>query len=673
MNACPLSWNKAPDREGEGIENKARDALPTSRTTVLSGRVARRSLAALWVAGLLFPALTAPSMAFELFGRKFFEGKQTEESEVIGTPQPYTVTFEVTGDNSDIEKTLKNASRLWQDRKRPASGAAGLLAKARGDYKGLVFSLYGEARYGGTVSITVDGRQAADIPADATLSPEADVRISVDPGPLFLFDQTRIANRAPPATNRRDVVPTPESAGFASGQPARSGTIIRAEQLEIQAWRQQGHAKAKAGPRRVVADHPNDTVDADLAIEPGRKAYFGKTSVRGTKRMKPGFVAYMADLPEGREFDPDDVKRANTRLAKLGVFNAMRVEEAEEIGPDGDLPMTVIVQERKLRRIGVGGTYSTIDGVGLEAYWLHRNLFGRAEQLRIEGRVADFENSADPEDFTYRAGATFTKPGVGTPDTNFSASGYFEREVLDAYTKTGVNGQAGFTRLFGQSLTAKGYLTGSHNRFEDDVYGTRDFTTGGLLGALTFDNRDNPVNATRGHYVDVTAMPFYEFNYQNTAARFTAEGRSYFAVAGNDRLVLAGRAKIGSVAGAPISELPPDILFFAGGGGSVRGYPYRSIGVDVGDNIVGGKSLLEGSVEVRGRFTDSIGAVAFLDAGLVGADSTPDFDQDVKLGAGVGLRYFTSLGPIRLDVAVPLEKQDGDPSVAFYVGIGQAF
>lgn len=615
----------------------------------------------------------APASAFELFGHTFFGGKKEEAHEVIGTPQPYTVTFDVTGENSDIEKTLKNASRLWQDRKKPASGSAGLLAKARGDYQGIVYSLYSEARYGGTVSITVDGRQAADLPPDARLAEDADVRVTIDPGPLFLFDETLIANRAPPATNRRDVVPTPESAGFATGEPARSGTILRAEQLEIRAWREQGYAKAKTSPRRVVAEHPSRTVDAHLDVQPGRKAYFGQTSVRGTEKMKPGFVAYMAGIKPGTEFDPDDVKRANDRLARLGVFRALQIEEAPEIGPDGDLPMTIVVQERKQRRIGLGGTYSTIDGIGLEAYWLHRNLFGRAEQLRIEGKVANFENNANPEDFTYRAGATFTKPGVGTPDTNFSASGYFEREVLDAYKKTGVSGQVGFTRLFGKTLTAKAYVTGSHNRFEDDVYGTRDFTTAGFLSALTYDSRNNAANATRGHYVDVTALPFYEFNYENTAARFTGEARSYLPIGGGDRLVIAGRAKIGTVVGPSISELPPDILFFAGGGGSVRGYPYRSIGVDVGNEVVGGKSLVEGSVELRGRFTETIGAVAFLDAGLVGADSTPDFDQEAKLGAGVGLRYFTSLGPIRLDVAVPLEKNPDDPSIAFYVGIGQAF
>ncbi|MGX1308205.1 translocation and assembly module TamA [Amorphus suaedae] len=639
----------------------------------MSGRPGRRSLAAVLVAGLWIPAFTAPAAAFELFGHTFFGSKKTDPEEIIGEPQPYTVTFEVTGDDSGIEKTLKNASRLWQDREKPASGAAGLLAKARGDYSGIVYSLYGEARYGGTVSITVDGRQAADLPPDTRLAENADVRITVDPGPLFLFDETRIANRAPPATNRRDAVATPESAGFASGQPARSRTILRAEQLEISAWRQQGYAKAKAGPRRVVAEHPTKTIDAEIDMQPGRKAYFGQTTVTGTEKMDPAFVSYMADLKPGAEFDPDDVKRANDRLARLGVFRAMQIQEAPEIGPDGSLPMTVVVQERKLHRIGLGGTYSTIDGIGLETYWLHRNLFGRAEQLRIEGRVANFENNADPQDFTYRAGATFTKPGVGTPDTNFTTSAYFEREVLDPYTKTGVNGQAGFTRLFGNELTAKAYVTGSRAQFEDNVYGTRDFTTAGFLGALTFDNRNNPVNATHGVYVDVTALPFYEFDYANMASRFTGEARGYLPIGADDRLVIAGRAKIGTVVGPSIDELPPDILFFAGGGGSVRGYPYRSIGVDVGSNVVGGKSLVEGSVELRGRFTDTIGAVAFLDAGLVGADSTPDFDQDVKMGAGVGLRYFTSLGPIRLDVAVPLEKDADDPSVAFYVGIGQAF
>jgi translocation and assembly module TamA len=156
--------------------------------------------------------------------------------------------------------------------------------------------------------------------------------------------------------------------------------------------------------------------------------------------------------------------------------------------------------------------------------------------------------------------------------------------------------------------------------------------------------------------------------------RGTAEARAYYGFGEDSRFVLAGRLKLGMLAGASVAELPPDLLFFAGGGGSVRGYAYRNIGVETpSGNIVGGRSLAEASIEARMRVTDSIGMVAFADAGYVGADSFPTFDDRLRVGVGAGLRYITGLGPIRLDVAVPLDRRPGDPSVAFYVGLGQAF
>jgi translocation and assembly module TamA len=137
--------------------------------------------------------------------------------------------------------------------------------------------------------------------------------------------------------------------------------------------------------------------------------------------------------------------------------------------------------------------------------------------------------------------------------------------------------------------------------------------------------------------------------------------------------VLAGRLKLGTLVGPPISEIAPDRLFFAGGGGSVRGYAYRNIGVPVGDEVIGGRSLIEASVEARVKVTETIGVVGFVDAGYVGEDSIPSFDEDLRIGVGAGLRYLTGLGPIRLDVAVPLDPREDDPDFAFYVGIGQAF
>ncbi|HEV7415753.1 MAG TPA: BamA/TamA family outer membrane protein, partial [Tianweitania sediminis] len=196
----------------------------------------------------------------------------------------------------------------------------------------------------------------------------------------------------------------------------------------------------------------------------------------------------------------------------------------------------------------------------------------------------------------------------------------------------------------------------------------------GLPGTLTYDTRDNEADATEGFFVEAMVEPFFEFNYGNAVARATLEGRTYYGFGDDNRLVAAGRLKIGSLAGAPIEEVPPDRLFFAGGGGSVRGYEFRGIGVETFDGgLIGGRSLMEASVELRGRITETIGLVGFVDAGYVGAESFPSFDEDVKLGAGVGLRYLTGLGPIRADVAIPLNPGDDDPSFAFYFGIGQAF
>lgn len=641
-----------------------------------------RVAAVLVASALVLP----PAAAFELFGIKFFEREADPEDVPIGQPQPYTITFNVASDDEDLEDTLKGASNLWGDREEPASGASGLLSKARGDYRRLLGTLYAQGRYGPTISILVDGRQAADVPPDAALNNPASVVVSVETGPSFTFGRADIVNQAPPATERRDRVELPSDNGFVPGEVAKSGVILQAENLAVEAWRQQGHAKAEVAERRVVAAHESNTLDATLLVEPGRRAVYGTTSVQGTERMDPAFVAYMADLRRGEEFDPDDIKRANDRLARLEVFRSQRIEEGEAINANGELPLAVIVQERPLRRFGVGASYSTLDGAGVEAYWLHRNLFGRAERLRFDAKVAGIgadvvdrsrdepqRSRFDPTAFTYRVGATFTKPGVYTPDTNFVASLFGDREVLDPYTRTAVTAQVGFNHIFSEELSGSLFLSGGPSRFDDDL-GSREFITVGLPGTLTYDTRDNEADATEGFFVEAMVEPFFEFNYGNAVARATLEGRTYYGFGDDNRLVAAGRLKIGSLAGAPIEEVPPDRLFFAGGGGSVRGYEFRGIGVETFDGgLIGGRSLMEASVELRGRITETIGLVGFVDAGYVGAESFPSFDEDVKLGAGVGLRYLTGLGPIRADVAIPLNPGDDDPSFAFYFGIGQAF
>ncbi|MEO3385773.1 autotransporter assembly complex family protein [Mesorhizobium sp. CAU 1741] len=623
-----------------------------------------------------FVAAPLPAHAFELFGIHLFgEREPAEEDLVIGDPQTYEIEFSVqeTGD-SDIEDTLQSASNLWGERDEPASGAAGLIAKARGDYRRLLATLYSEGRYGGTISILIDGREASDLAPDATLAEPASILVSVQPGPLFTFRQAEIINEAPPAQEANDVVDDPREDGYAPGEIARSGTILRAERLSVEAWRQQGHAKAEIAERRVEAAHDTDVIDARVTVDPGRRATYAPVVVQGTERIDPEWLAWMTGLQPGQEYDPDDLTRAGTRIARLDVFRAARFQEADVIDENGMLPITYIVQEREARRFGVGGTYSTVDGLGLETFWLHRNLFGRAERLRVEAKVAGIGETYKPDEFTYRVGASFVKPGVYTPDTDFSASLFGDREVLDAYTRTAVTATAGYSHLFTEELSGKLFANGGYARFEDDEFGERDFTTLGLSGRLAYDSRDDPADATRGVFLEGSLDPFYEFQYENFAARATAEARAYYGFGEDSPFVLAGRLKLGALVGPPISELPPDMLFFAGGGGSVRGYAYRNIGVPTAaGNVVGGRSLIEASLEARVRVTETIGLVGFVDAGYVGEESIPGFDEDIRIGVGAGLRYLTGLGPIRLDVAMPLDRRSGDPSVAIYVGIGQAF
>jgi translocation and assembly module TamA len=626
-----------------------------------------KPLAFVLFAALALQPVSASAFLFGLFGAD----EESDADAVIADPRTYDLTFETNAEGR-LDEVLRAASNLWADRDRPASGVAGLLAKARGDYRRLTAALYNEGYYGGAIAILVDGREATSLPPDANLREPSTISVTVVPGPQFRFGRLIVNNRAPMAQTDRDVVEAPEEVGFRMGDIARATVVARAEQRLIDAWRYQGYAKAEVVSRDVIADHTSNTVDVVVSIAPGPLAAVGQVGVTGTERMNTDFVVQQTGLVPGQRYHPDDIERAQSRLSRLEVFRALRIEEAASVGSDGLLPLNVIVQEQALRRFGAGATLSTVDGLGVEGFWLHRNLFGQAERLRLDARIAGIGFPVETEEFDYLFGGTFTKPGVFTPDTDLVAAISAERTVLPRYIETSASGRVGLTHLFSDELTLEGAATAKIAQFEDD-FGVRDFQTVGLLAGATFDNRDDALHPTEGVFLTGTIEPVYEFSFGNPIVRTTAEARTYFSFDEDDNIILAGRVRAGALAGPGLDAIPPDMLFFAGGGGSVRGYGFRSIGVEQSDGtITGGRYLLEASAEARVQVTRDFGAVAFIDGGYVAADTFPGL-EDLRLGAGVGLRYFTPIGPLRLDLAIPLNRRDGDPDYALYLGIGQAF
>ncbi|MBA3517733.1 MAG: outer membrane protein assembly factor, partial [Rhizobiales bacterium] len=390
------------------------------------------------VATLVFScAATAPLFAFELFGRKFFEGKNAEVA-VVSDAQPYTLDLSV-GADEEIAEAVRSVSALHRERDRPPPGTAGLLARARGDYARIMAALYARARYGGTIRILVNGEPVEAVTPDAALPDPAPVSVTVDPGPLFRFGKISIEGLpATPITEEdRDALDL-DDWELTEGAEARSGGVLETEGRLVEVWRQRGHPKAKVASREIVADHRTRTVDVTLVVDPGPEAQLGTVQVTGTERVDPEFARRMTGTAPGEPYDPDTIRRARDRLQRLGVFSSVSIAEADLVGADGLLPITFNISERKRRLIGGGASYSTLEGASLEAYWMHRNLFGRAESLRFDASVSRI-GAEDLQELNYAAATTFRKPGVLTSDTDLTLQLAGKREFVDTYESRSVS------------------------------------------------------------------------------------------------------------------------------------------------------------------------------------------------------------------------------------------
>lgn len=587
---------------------------------------------------------------------------------------PYTVTIAPTGD-ARLDEAAAAVSQLVRLREPAPTSAFGIIGRARGDLERLQTALRSEGYYGGTVNITIAG-EALDQPGIAErlerIQGPVPVLVTLNPGPQYRI--VRIALTAEPGSAGPVLAAAAEEPfGIAEGDPARAAPVLDAADRLLDRLRRRGYPLAAIASRDVIVDHDRDTMEIAWRIAPGPRARFAAPAVTGAQQTDPALLQRIAARRlEGREYSPDRQERARRALLGLGPFGSVRAEPGTALNAAGDFPVTFIVQERPFRAIGFNVAWETNYGFTGGVFWEHRNLFGGAERLRLEAEISRFADSLDFSQTNYRAFITYRTPEVFRRDIQMTARIGGVRERLEPYDRDVALASLLFEHALTDTLSVQagpGYEVGRVGR--DGIW--TDVNLVSVTGGLRYDTTDSLLNPTRGWRASATATPYLSLDQGENFIRLNASASTYWTLIGDGATVLAMRGMIGSAVGATRDELPFDKRFYAGGGGSVRGFPYLSIGPrDAANRPLGGASLVEASVEWRQRISGAWGAVAFVDAASVGASSTPGF-SDIRVGVGAGVRYLTAIGPLRLDVAVPVNREPGGPGYGVYVGIGQAF
>lgn len=600
----------------------------------------------------------------------------------------YAVTFKVEGGDADVEKIATETSTLKTLEKEPPPGPPGLVGRAKSDIERISQALTATGRYGAIVDVTVAGvsvsSQSAQDAAQRSSKP-VPVVVVVNPGPVFTFGTVRVQQLDRGAAQ---AVIDLRKAGLETGKPAPSAAIFAAEAKIVDTLRNDGYPFAQVKGRDAVADHARKQLDLTIQVAAGLQAPFGEVTVTGTKDVDPAVVRGRVPFKPGERYSPEKVKELREEVAKLDVFSSIRVREADKPDASGRVPIALEVEEKKFRYIGAAAKYSTLDGVSSNVYWGHRNLFGGAEKLRLEAGVGRLLSNK-PEDYEYRARAQFEKPGIITGFDDLLIEIEAMRERPDAYWRDGARGQIAIRRRLSSDFSLQAGVEVEGSRITD-TFGEKDFLLVGLPVLATFDNTDNPLDPTEGIKATLQAAPYWNQKGETKSLNiFKGQISSYWAFDEDGRYVLAGKIGAGSIVGpSTTADVPANRRFFAGGGGSIRGFSYQSASPSCVQlrpppknslecepyQPLGGRSLLETSLEARVKITDTIGVVPFVDAGAAFDKTYPDFKEDIRVGAGLGLRYYTAIGPIRLDVATPvMGRTKNDPRVAFYVSIGQSF
>ena len=551
----------------------------------------------------------------------------------------YTVTFNDLEDDA-LATGLSQSSTLLAtaDADETSPPPAVLLQRARTDADRFRTVMQSVGYYAGQVAVTVDGRAVDDsamlaalraLPGDA----EVEIAITVDPGPLYRIAVVDLVDARDGAPLPSDMVGTQEL-GLAPGDPAQAAAILRAESRLVTIFQDRGFPFADVPVRQAMVDHDTRTMEIAFALETGPAATLGPVSFVGLADVEEDFLQRRVPFFPGDPYDPASLTALRNDLSSLGVFSAVRVQTPDAVSADGTLPVTAQVEERPARFFGFGLDFATSEGGGVEAFWGHRNLFGRGERLRLDGRVGRLGGQSF-ERFDQIYTAEFRRPDFLAVDQDLTTSAALILERPEAFDRDAFESSVGIDWRLNDILTVTGGVAVEVSNVTDED-GEDLFSFVSLPLGLRLDTTDNLLDPTEGFRLSVEATPFISIlEAELPFQRIDLTGSAYIDPGTDGLLVLAARSRLGVLFGRETQDVPANRRFFSGGGGSIRGFAFQRAGpLDEDDDPFGGRSVIEGGLEARLRW-DDFGVVPFIEAGGVFDASFPTFDEDIFYGAGL--------------------------------------
>jgi translocation and assembly module TamA len=541
-----------------------------------------------------------------------------------------------------------------------AANAAMISARAKEDEQLAVRILQAEGYYDGTAISTIEKAEGGNV----------QVTINATPGRQYKFASIKVDAQPTTPPNLVD-----KELPLKVGEPIIAERVQAAEANVSLKLPQQGYPFVKVGERDILLDEQAVTGDYTLPVDTGPRSSFGGYTTDGKLAFDAEHVGVLARFDRGELFDTRKVDDLRDALVATGLFSSVSVEPKRtgQIAADGTEIVDLAVHQNAgpARTLAAEAGYGTGQGFRLSGSWTHRNLFRPEGALIITGVGGTQEQGL---------GATFRRQNAGKRDRTVSLlanANHSNYDAYEAFTATLAGKisydstpiwQKRFTYSYGFELVGTNEDVWNFEKNKRDR-GTYFIAALPLFGG--FDTSDDLLNPTKGFRLKLNASP--ETSVRGNVkpyGRFMVEGTAYYPVTSS--IVLAGRARAGSIVGVDRDDLAPSRRYYAGGGGSVRGFGYQELGPrDPEGDPIGGRSLNEFAIEARYRF-GNFGIVPFLDAGQVYESSTPDA-SDLRFGAGIGGRFYTNFGPLRVDVATPLKRRAGESKVALYISIGQAF